>query len=132
MMSQMESGQPIREEPGASYGRYEAHQTYSVPPQYDTPYGQGPQYDDEYIDVLAQRLSQRMAQRPGGKIQPTPIAGGAPWGMRLALAIVSVVILVPLAGIFMGAVGGIGGLIGFGAACLAIFLINAVFHSAGH
>jgi hypothetical protein len=130
MMSQ--EGQPIREEPGAGYGGYEGNQSYSPPPQYGTSYGQGPQYDDEYIDVLAQRLSQRMAQGPRGKIQPASIGDRAPWGMRLALAIVSISILVPLAAILLAGVGGLGGLISFGAACLAIFLINAVFNGASH
>jgi hypothetical protein len=125
MMPQMDSGQPIREVPGAGYGAYEGNQSYAPPPQY----GQGPQnniYDDEYVDSLAQRLSQRMAQGPQGKIRP---GGGdkISAGMRLALAIVSIVMLVPLAAILMAGVRGIPGLISFGAACVAIFLINAIF-----
>ena len=131
MMPQMDPGQPIREVPGGNYGAYEGNQSYAPPssPQYS----QGPQgsvYDDEYVDALAQRLSQRMAQGPQGKIRP---AGGvkdrASAGMRLALAIVSISILVPLAAILMGGVGVLAGLIAFGAACLAIFLTNAVFNS---
>ncbi len=127
MMPQMDPGQPIREAPGAGYGAYEGNQNYAPPPQYS----QGPQssaYDDEYVDSLAQRLSQRMAQGPQGKIRPTGAKDRVSAGMRLALAIVSVVMLVPLAAILMGGVGGTAGLISFGAACLAIFLINAVFN----
>lgn len=134
MMPQMDPGQPIREVPGANYGAYEGNQSYAPPPppQYSQ---QGPQsnvYDDEYVDSLAQRLSQRMAQGPQGKIQPTRAQDRVSAGMRLALAIVSISILVPLAAILMAGVGGLSGLISFGAACLAIFLINAVFNNDTH
>lgn len=125
-MPQMDSGQPIREVPGTGYGAYEGNQSYAPPPQY----GQGPQsnaYDDEYVDSLAQRLSQRMAQGPQGKVRPGRGDKASP-GMRLALAIVSISMLVPLAAILMQGIGGFPGLIAFGAACMAIFLINAVFN----
>jgi len=130
MMPQMEPGQPINQEPSANYGRYEGNQASYPPPQYETPY-QAPQgniYDDDYVDGLAQRLSQRMAAGPASKIQAGPSGKHrTPDGMRLALAIVSVSILVPLAAILLGAVGGSAGLIGFGVACFAIFLINGAF-----
>ncbi|MBV9616779.1 MAG: hypothetical protein JO031_15100 [Ktedonobacteraceae bacterium] len=122
-MQQMNPEQPIRE----GYGGYEGNQSYAPPPP--PQYSQEPQnsaYDDEYIDSLAQRLSQRMAQGPRGKIQSTAKDKVSP-GMRLTLAIISIVVLIPLAGILMGGVGGLAGLISFGSACLAIFLINAVF-----
>lgn len=127
MMSQMDPGQPIHEVPGGNYGAYEGNQSYAPPPQYSQPGPQSSAYDDEYVDSLAQRLSQRMAQGPRGKIRPA--GGKVPAGMRLALAIVSVAVLVPLSAILMGGVGGLAGLISFGSACLAIFLINAVFNS---
>ncbi|MDQ2886404.1 MAG: hypothetical protein M3Y39_09980 [Chloroflexota bacterium] len=126
MMLQMESGQPMREDPG--YGRYEGNQTYAPPPQY----GAGPQYDDEFIDGLAQRLSQRMAQGPRGKIQPTPNTDRVSAGMRLALAIVSITMLIPLAAILLAGVGGITGMLSFGAACFAILFINLVFNNPFH
>src|ERR1700737_4989325 len=97
MMPQMDPGQPIRE----SYGAYEGNQSYAPPPPQ---YSQGPQssaYDDEYVDSLAQRLSQRMAQGPQGKIRPMGTGDKVSAGMRLALAIVSISILVPLAAILM-------------------------------
>ena len=126
-MPQMDPQQPIREVPGSGYGAYEGNQSYASPPPQ---YSQGPQgsaaYDDEYVDSLAQRLSQRMAQGPRGKIQPGA-KDRVSAGMRLALAIVSVAMLVPLSAILMAGVGGMAGLISFGAACVAIFLINAVF-----
>lgn len=129
-MPQMDPRQPIREVPGATYGAYEGNQSYAPPPP--PQYSQGPQssaYDDEYVDLLAQRISQRMAQGPRGKIRPTGTRDRVSAGMRLALAIVSVVMLIPLAAILMAGVGGIAGLISFGAACVAIFLINAVFNN---
>jgi hypothetical protein len=126
MMPQMDSGQPIREAPGSGYGAYEGNQNYAPPPQY-SPGPQSSAYDDEYVDSLAQRLSQRMAQGPQGKIQPGVRGDRISAGMRLILAIVSIVMLIPLAAILMGGVGGTLGLISFGAVCMAIFLINAVF-----
>jgi hypothetical protein len=126
MMPQMDSGQPIREVPGTGYGAYGGNPGYAPPPQYG-PGPQGSAYDDEFVDSLAQRLSQRMAQGPQGKIQPGVRGDHVSAGMRLALAIVSIVVLIPLAAILMGAVSGITGLISFGAVCMAIFLINAVF-----
>jgi hypothetical protein len=123
MTPQMEAGQPMREDPG--YGRYEGNQTYAPPPQY----GAGPQYDDEFVDGLAQRISQRMAQGPRGKIQPNPSIDRISAGMRLALAIVSITMLVPLSAILLAGVGGIPGLVSFAAACFAIFLINIVFNN---
>ena len=126
MTPQMESGQPMREDPG--YGRYEGNQTYAPPPQYNA----GPQYDDEFVDGLAQRISQRMAQGPRGKIQPTPSTDRISAGMRLALAIVSITMLVPLSAILLAGVGGITGMLSFGAACFAILLINIVFNNPFH
>src|SRR5450432_463143 len=123
MMPQMDSGQPIREAPGAGYGAYEGNQNYAPPPQY-SPGPQNSAYDDEYVDSLAQRLSQRMAQGPQGKIQPGVRRDHVSAVMRLILAIISIALLIPLAAILMGGVGGITGLISFGAVCMAIFLIN--------
>ncbi len=127
MMPQMDSGQPIQEVPGAGYGAYSGNPSYTPPPQY-SPGPQSSPYDDEYVDSLAQRLSQRMAQGPQGKIQPGVRGDRVSAGMRFVLAIVSIVVLIPLAAILMGGVGGIVGLISFGSVCLAIFLINAVFN----
>ncbi|HEV2660247.1 MAG TPA: hypothetical protein VGU68_06565 [Ktedonobacteraceae bacterium] len=117
----------MREDPG--YGRYEGNQTYASPPPQ---YGAGQQYDDEFLDGLAQRLSQRMAQGPREKIQPTPSSNRVSTGMRLALAIVSVAMLVPLAGTLMAGVGGVAGLVSFIVACFAIFLINLIFNNPFH
>ena len=54
-------------------------------------------------------------------------------GMRLALAIVSLALLVPLAGIIFGVSSGFGllgpiyALIGMGIVCLTIMVVNVVF-----
>ncbi len=125
MMPQMDAGEPMREQ--AQYGKYEGSQ------QYGTPYGSGQQQesplDDNLVEAIAQRVSQIMGQRPGGKVygrSQTP----APIGMRLALAIVSLCLLIPLAAILISGVGGYGGLVGFGVACLTVIIVNIAF-SAG-
>jgi len=51
--------------------------------------------------------------------------------MRLALAIVSVVMLVPLSAIVLGTAGGgifSGGLIALGLVCLTIMVVNIAFN----
>lgn len=115
MMPQMHSDEQ------ANYGHYEGNTAYEQPQQASP-------YDDNQVEAIAQRLSQHMTQQgPQGKLHAQPPTSMSA-GQRLALAIVSVVMLVPLGGIFMGAVKGIEGLIGFGIACLAVFLINSVFY----
>jgi hypothetical protein len=55
-------------------------------------------------------------------------------GMRLALAIVSLGILIPIVGIIMGTISGqgfaplIGGLIGLGVVCVTIMVVNIAFN----
>lgn len=82
------------------------------------------------------------AGSPGQKLSFPDInasSGGVSPGQRLALAIVSVVMLVPLAGIIFGiTLGGPGGffglvaaLIGLGLICVTIMVINYVFNR-GH
>jgi hypothetical protein len=51
-----------------------------------------------------------------------------PHGMQLALGIVSVIILLPLAGICLAGMESIGGLIGFLIGCSAIICINLAFN----
>jgi hypothetical protein len=95
------------------------------------PYGN---YQSGYRDPFA--------GSPGQKLSfpdMNAASGGLSAGQRLALAIVSVVMLVPLAGIVfgvsMGASGGffgpIVGLIGLGLICVTIMVINVVFNR-GH
>lgn len=63
-----------------------------------------------------------------------PVSGGRPGaGMRLALAIVSLALLVPLAGIILGIASGFGflgpiyGLIGLGIVCITVMVVNIAF-----
>jgi hypothetical protein len=126
-------------EPERQYGRYEGErqQQEYTPPHYEAPsYGpaqtqERTPYDDEFIDMLAQRIAQRLTQGPSGKINLNNRGGDRPSvGHRLALAIVSIALLVPLAGIIFGVVGGVFGLFAFGGVCLTLFLINAVFNNS--
>lgn len=68
--------------------------------------------------------------------QHSGCGGGIPAGMRLALAIVSVCILIPISAIALttgdGGVGLIKGLIGLGMACLTIMIVNIVFNVSKH
>ena len=128
-MSQMESsGQPQ----GQQYGNYAGYQGYQ---QYgeaisDGPASPGNMYDDAFIDSMAQRLSQRMAQGPAGKLKPESKGRITPQ-QRLALAIVSVVMIaVFTTGIITSTNAALGGLIAVGIMCAAIFLINTVFNYA--
>ncbi|GAC1647801.1 MAG: hypothetical protein NVS4B12_15770 [Ktedonobacteraceae bacterium] len=108
-------------------------QQYSTPPQ-----GQSvppPLYDDSFMDSFAQRLSQRIAQGPQGKIYPQGSRKDrASAGQRLALAIVSLCLLVPIGGIVTGLASSAGWFVGmavFGVAALTILLVNIVFNWNG-
>ncbi|HYK84890.1 MAG TPA: hypothetical protein VEV19_05945 [Ktedonobacteraceae bacterium] len=64
-----------------------------------------------------------------------PVGGDrARAGMRLALAIVSLALLVPLAGIILGIASGFGflgpiyGLIGLGVVCVTVMVVNIAFN----
>lgn len=67
-------------------------------------------------------------------IGPYPVGGGATAGQRLALAIVSLCLLVPLLGITTGIVtssqgpGVLVGLLALGLVCLTIMVVNIVFN----
>ena len=124
------------------YGAYAGSPQYDGPPQqqpYSTPpQGQGtppPIYDDVFMDSFAQHLSQRMAQGPQGKIYPQgQRKDRASAGQRLALAIVSIGMLIPILGIITGLAGEAGWFLAsatFGVAALVILLINVVFNVNG-
>jgi len=104
----------------------EAGQEHQRPPldSYDAGYQTGA-YRDPFAGVSGQKISMPYAQN-----NQTLTAG-----QRLALAIVSVVMLVPLSGIIFGTALGAGGgltllagLIGMGIVCLTIMVINIVFN----
>jgi hypothetical protein len=95
---------------------------------YDAGY-QGGAYRDPYAGASGQKLSMPYQQQSNQSNQTLSA------GQRLALAIVSVVMLVPLSGIIFGtslSSGGglalLGGLIGLGLICLTIMVINFVFN----
>ena len=78
---------------------------------------------DPFMGSYGQKLS-----------SPVDIPRGASVGQRLALAIVSIVMLVPLTGIALGATASqdnpfalLGGLIALGVLCLTIMVVNIAF-----
>lgn len=92
---------------------------------YDAGYQAGV-YRDPFAGASGQKLSMPFPQQSNQTLSA---------GQRLALAIVSVVMLVPLSGIIfgtaLGAGGGLallGGLIGLGLICLTIMFINFAFN----
>jgi hypothetical protein len=90
-MYQQEMPQPRdeREGPSSSYANRAGG------PEYDGGYRGNPQYNDQLVDAIVQRLRYefRSGMRPGT---------AASSGQRLALAIVSIVMLVPLTAIILG------------------------------
>jgi hypothetical protein len=139
MTPQMDPNEAIHDRPDMGYRGYEGSQEYERRQQYSPPsYGEaarGGAYDDDFIDGLAQRLSQRMTQRSQGKVQPDSRRGGKGGisaGQRLALAIVSVCVLIPITAIALSVGGGgLASLLALGAVCLTLFLVNAVFNGMG-
>lgn len=97
---------------------------------YDAGY-QGGVYRDPFAGAAGQKLSMPYQQQSPQSSQSLSA------GQRLALAIVSVVMLVPLSGIIFGtAIGSgaggfalLGGLIGLGLICLTIMVINIAFNA---
>ena len=65
------------------------------------------------------------------KVSGQPLGRGASAGQRLALAIVSICVLIPLSGIILGVFASSGlilaGLIGLGVVCFTIIAVNIVF-----
>ena len=65
------------------------------------------------------------------KVSGQPLGRGASAGQRLALAIVSICVLIPLSGIILGVFANSGlilaGLIGLGVVCFTIIVVNIVF-----
>jgi hypothetical protein len=99
---------------------------------YDPGYQAG--YRDPFAGAAGQKISYGNVSFQGGTDR------GPTAGQRLALAIVSVVMLVPLAGIVFGItlgaasgnfLGLVAALIGMGLICLTIMVINYVFNH-GH
>ena len=129
MMPDREPNQPIYEQPSNAYGVYEGNRA-STQQQYEIPYQQPPQQgrllDDNFVEAVSQRVAQLISQQSMSKADQKsqePIHG-----MRLALGIISLLVVIPLAGICLTAMGGIAGLIGFLIGCTAIIWINLAFN----
>ena len=100
---------------------------------YEAGYAGPGQESDQLADAIARRLQ---ARGPSNFQSPVGMQFGRPTGItsgqRLALAIVSVAMLVPLSGIILPILGSVGGpftaLIGFGIVCAAILGVNIAFN----
>ena len=94
-----------------------------------------PPYDLQYIDALAGRLMPRLMPEIQYQLRnygPARERSRA-FGMSLALAIVSIVMLVPLTGIVLGIVSTLGGgitaaTIGISIVGVVLLLINVLFN----
>ena len=128
MMPQMDSGDSVRERQEPTYGRYEGNQQPGGEWNAHDPSPQNPMYDDTFVDAFAQRLSQRMAQGPQGKLQSSAKSSKVSAGQRLALAIVSVIAVTMMTMLILTdpISNGTGGWIALGGAYLCVFLINGV------
>ena len=90
---------------------------------YDGGYKGSPQYNDQLADAIAQRLRYDFRHRPRH-------ASDSLSGQRLALAIVSIVMLVPLTAIILGTAGMTGWFAPFllGFLFIVILAINLIFN----
>ncbi|GHO92256.1 hypothetical protein KSF_023040 [Reticulibacter mediterranei] len=121
--------QQMHPEEQRHYQGYEGNQSYEQP-HAGEPYGPSAMYDDEFMDAFAQRLSQRMAQGPAGKIQP-PNRHGASSGQRLALAIVSISLLAFITLILFtnSSISSLVALAVLGGMTVAFIIINGIFNA---
>jgi hypothetical protein len=96
----------------------------------------GPEYNEQFIETLAQRLMPRLMPEIMYNLRsvgPERLRSKA-LGMSLALAIVSVVMMIPLTAIILGALGtavggGIGpALVGLAIVSLVILVINVMYN----
>jgi hypothetical protein len=131
MMSEMDANQPIQGRPGSSYGSYEGQPHISAQPipPYEMGYQQpspGGVIDDNFVEAVSQRIAQQMTQQSrqssgkvyGQKHSPAVL----PAGLRGAIAIVSVVALIPL-GLALGLYNEF---LALGIVSVVILLVNAI------
>lgn len=107
----------------------EMERGYQAQPPYpsgsERSYGPGPGFDDSLSGLSGQKLGQQYT------------SSSASAGQRLALAIVSIVMLVPLTAIILGIssgspIGLIGGLIVLAVICFTIMMVNFFFNVSRH
>jgi len=126
MMSEMDANRPV-------YGAYEGQQRSSAQPipPYETAYQQpspGGVVDDHFIEAVSQRIAQQMAQQsqqPNGKVYRQKRSSQLPAGLRGAIAIVSVIVLIPIT-IPVAIAGGFFGLVALGLIAAVILGVNAI------
>jgi hypothetical protein len=126
MMSEMDANRPV-------YGAYEGQQHSSPQPQppYETGYQQpspGGVIDDNFVEAVSQRIAQQMvqqSQRSGGKVYGQRRSSELPVGLRGAIAIVSIAVLIPIT-IPLALTGGFFGLVALGLIAIVILGINAI------
>jgi hypothetical protein len=129
-MQSMDTDGPGQLHAKAPYQGYEGNQGSRQGQQQYDPFGQAGHtaqggIDDDFADAVAARIAQQFNQGPGGKIYSRSRSDVSS-GQRVAIAIVSVVMLVPLSAITLGILHGLG-LLAFIVACAAIALINIAF-----
>jgi len=84
----------------------------------------GPEYEDHLVESFVQKVVQQLGtQLPRQQQRP---AAGSTSGQRLALAIVSLALLVPMVAIVEGITHSLAGL---AIVCFAVVLVNATFGS---
>ncbi len=99
-----------------------------APPMAQPQAGYGYEYTDQYMEAMAQRIASRlMVMLKNQSSVPSP-------GQRLALAIVSLALLIPLISIVLGsyqvmAAGYAAWLITLGLICVTIMVVNIVFNA---
>ena len=102
MSQQMNFEETNRQQQASSYDSYEAG------------------YRDPFVNTFGTQ-----------KVSGQPVGRGASAGQRLALAIVSICVLIPLSGIILGIFASadliLAGLIGLGVVCFTIIAVNIVF-----
>lgn len=111
---------------------------YTVPPVEERPLPRQqpvPEYSDQYIEALAQRLMPRLMPEILYHLKAVDPARerNRAFGMSLALAIVSIALLIPLTGIVLGIVSTLGGgitaaLVGISVIGVIIVLLNILFN----
>ena len=104
-----------------------------TPPSAHAQQQAGPEFNESFIEALAQRLVPRLMPEILYHVRAAvpPAKRDNPFGMSLALAIVSLVLMIPLVAIVLGdlmLLGIVAALIGVGVVCLAMVLINVTFN----
>ena len=94
-----------------------------------------PEYTEQYTELLAQRLMPRLMPEILYHLRAVDPARerNRAFGMSLALAIVSIALLIPLTGIVLGIVSTLGGgitaaLVGISIIGVILLLLNALFN----